>query len=88
MHYRILRFCCIAGILNFFAFWFAAVYLGGDAISGRAANGHYFLSNHGHVHEVTRGVFTYSKWHTLSVFVTHPLAIVSGFLLSRASKKT
>jgi hypothetical protein len=72
-----------AGILNFFTFWFAAVYFGGDAVSGRAMDGHYFLSNHGHLHEVSLAVFTYSKWHTYSVFVTHPIAILCGWLLSR-----
>ena len=83
MHRRILQVGIAAGFVNFAVFWIAAVYLGGDAISGKAVDGHYFLSNHGHLTEVSQAVFTYSKWHVRSVFVTHPLALLCGWRLSR-----
>ena len=81
----LLQLLIFAGIINFSIFWFAALYFGGDAVSGRVIDGHYFLSNHGRLHEVSRAVFTYSKWHVYSLFVTHPLAIFCGWLLSRES---
>jgi hypothetical protein len=80
---RILQVVFALGFVNFLVFWFGAVYLGGDAISGKAVDGHYFLSSHGHLTEVSQRVFDYSKWHTRSVSVTHPLAMFCGWLLSR-----
>jgi hypothetical protein len=81
----LLQFLFFVGVLNFLTFWFAAVYLGGDAVNGRAVGDHYFLSNHGYLHEVSKTVFTYSKWHVYSVFVTHPVAILSAWFLKRDS---
>jgi hypothetical protein len=83
----LLQFLIFVAILNFVTFWFASLYFGGDAISGKAMDGRYFLSSHGHVREVSHRIFTYSKWHVYSLFVTHPLAILCGWLLSRDSGK-
>jgi len=80
---RILQIGFGLGIANFFVFVFVALYIGGDAINGRMADGHYFLSNHGRLTEVSRGVFTYSKWHAISVFFTHPLAMLCAWLTRR-----
>ena len=86
MRRRLLQFGFFAGIANFAAFWIAAVYLGGEAISGRAVDGHYCLSNHGHLTEVSRAIFIYSEWHVRSVWVTHPIAMLCAWQLSRQSK--
>jgi hypothetical protein len=83
MQRRLLRLGFFVGIVNFAIFWFAALYLGGDAISGKVVDGHFFLSNHGHLTEVSQSVFTYSRWHVLSVFVTHPLGMLCAWRLSR-----
>lgn len=58
----------IAG-LNFAAFWLAAIYLGGDALNGYTANGHYYICAHGACREVTEALWRYSDWHALSAFV-------------------
>ena len=63
-------------IVNFVLFVLIAVWLGGDAINGTVRDGHYFLASHGHFTEVNRGVFAYSKIHTLSLLVTHPAGII------------
>jgi len=84
---RLLQFGVIAGFCNFLAFWIAAVYLGGDAINGKAVEGHYFLSSHGHFTEVGRNIFTYSRWHVFSIFITHPLAMLCALLLNRHCSK-
>lgn len=83
----ILQFTVFAGMSNFAVFWLAALYLGGDAVNGHAAGGHYFLSNHGRFTEVSRSVFTYSKWHARSLWVSHPLAMVCGWLAYRGPSK-
>jgi hypothetical protein len=74
------------GWLNFMAFWFAAVALGGDAVSGKSEAGHYYLSSHGRLTEVSGPVFAYSRVHTYSVFVTHPLALLAGLIGYRIKK--
>lgn len=50
--------------LNFVAYVIAACVLGGDAWNGCIQHGHYYLSSHGHLTEVSRAVFQYSLWHT------------------------
>jgi hypothetical protein len=86
MRRRLVQFGFFGELANFAAFMVGAVYLGGDALNGKAADGHYFLSNHGYLTEVSRAVFTYSEWHARSVFITHPVAILCGWLLSRDIK--
>lgn len=84
--YRVCFVLFFLGWLNFIAFWLAAVALGGDAISGKIESGHYFLSSHGHLNEVSRRVFAYSRFHTYSVFITHPLALLAGYIGCRIKK--
>jgi hypothetical protein len=73
-------------LLNFLVFWVAAVYLGGDAVNGKADHGRFFLMSHGRYTEVSADLFTYSKWHAYSLWVTHPLAFVAAYLLLRGKR--
>src|SRR5205807_853436 len=68
----------VLAVVNFLSFFASSFYLGGDAINGHQAAGHYFLADHGHMTEVSRTVFEYSRWHALSLLVTHPLAMLTG----------
>jgi hypothetical protein len=63
---------------NFAVFWIVAVCIGGDAISGKVENGRYYVANHGRYTEVSREVWTYSKFHSSSVWITHPIGILGG----------
>lgn len=81
-----LQFLFFLGVINFAVFWIIGVYLGGDALGGKAVDGRYFLGNRGHLTEVSRAVFTYSQWHARSVFVTFPIAILSKWFLRREAK--
>ncbi|WP_171474906.1 hypothetical protein [Frigoriglobus tundricola] len=67
--------------VNFAVFWVVAAKIGGDAVSGRAGDGRYFLSDHGVRTEVSRSVYNYSLVHTVSVWATHGLAVGGGLLL-------
>jgi hypothetical protein len=84
---RTVRGICVAavvvGFLNFAVFWITAVALGGDAYAGGHQGSHYFLSSHGRLTEVSEAVWQYSRIHSASVWVTHPLALLCGFLLVR-----
>jgi len=74
--------------VNFGIYWLAAVYLGGDALSGGIRNGRYFLMNHGAYREVSEAVFNYSKWHARSIWITHPMAFAAvAFLLHLRREK-
>jgi hypothetical protein len=83
----VLRSIFILGILNFVVFWIVAVAIGGDAVSGHRAGGHYYLANHGKLTEVSELVWRYSQAHVYSVWITHPMAILAGFIHQRASRK-
>ena len=71
---------CLLAVFNFTAFWIGSDLLGGDAWNGKVENGHYYLSDRGRLTEVSAGVFTYSLWHAWSLFVTHPLAMLTCWL--------
>jgi hypothetical protein len=81
---RSLNYFFIIWIINFLLFFILAVYLGGDALGGGVINGHYFLSNHGRLTEVSHRVFVYSTEVSHRVFVyseVHSaITIVLGFL--------
>jgi hypothetical protein len=68
----------VVAVLNFLAFFSVALYLGGDALSGKVDNGHFYLASHGRYTEVSARVFAYSKWHTYSVWLTHSAALVAA----------
>ena len=75
------------GLLNFLAFAIIAIWLGGDALNGKSVDGRYFLSNHGKTVEVSAAVFNYSRIHASSIMITHPLAILCGFILSSMDRE-
>jgi hypothetical protein len=64
--------------------------IGGDAISGKVDGGRYYVSSRGKLTEVSSSVWHYSRAHTISVWITHPLGIVGGgglIALGRRLKK-
>jgi hypothetical protein len=68
----------IVGFINFF--WvFAESTAMGDALHGKIVDGHYFLGNHGTYTEVDQGTFEWSRIHSLSLIVTHPIALAGMF---------
>ena len=69
--------------INFLVFFAVALYLGGDALSGKEEHGRYFLGSHGRYTEVSAQVFQYSKVHGRLVEATIPLAVLLGLVLTR-----
>jgi hypothetical protein len=76
----------ILAIVNFATFVVVAEAIGGDALNGHEAAGRYFLANHGKLTEVSRATFEYSRWHAISVFITHSLAFLVGWKWTRQQK--
>jgi hypothetical protein len=66
----------IVGFVNFFWFFFESMSIGGDALNGKVVEGHYFVSSHGALTEVDRSTWEWSRIHAISVFITHPLALL------------
>ncbi len=74
-----LRIVWATALLNFASFWIVASMHGGDAANGKEEGGRYFVANHGRYTEVTRSYFEYSRIHSLSIWITHPIAILGAF---------
>jgi hypothetical protein len=66
------------GVVNFLLFILISVLIGGDAVNGKVANGHYYLASHGKLTEVSAFVFGYSQLHIASLFVTFPLVAIAS----------
>jgi len=45
-------------------------------MNGYVKNGHYFLGNHGQYIEVSKFIWTYSYYHTLSVIIAYALVLL------------
>lgn len=76
----------VFGVASFALFFASTLYFGGEALSGHQAGGRYFLSNEGKLTEVSRAVFQFSWWQTISVFITHPLVIIVVLITIRNTK--
>lgn len=63
-------------LLNFGAYVIIAILIGGDAINGHAESGRYYLAMHGHLTQVSRSVYEYSRWHTYVLWFHTALAVV------------
>jgi hypothetical protein len=72
----------VIGFANFMWFFAESVNLGGDALNGFVRDGRYFVVSHGAATEVSKATWEWSRFHALSVFVTHPLAILAGAYLA------
>ncbi|RQR28231.1 hypothetical protein DIE23_24540 [Burkholderia sp. Bp9143] len=71
----------VLAIFNFFVFWSAAAYLGGDAVNGCVQDLHYIVCAHGSCHGVTKSIWEYSYWHAISTFAGKALDFVDGAIL-------
>ena len=60
---RALKAIAIVCWVNFAVFLAVNVSIGGDALNGKTAGGHYYLNNHGRYTEVSHAVFVYSACH-------------------------
>lgn len=77
-----LQIAFIFGIANFAIFFVVSLLIGGDAWNGHVVDGRYFLRSHGQLTEVNAAVFSYSRWHVISLFVTHPLGMIAAAVLA------
>lgn len=74
------------GFINFVAFFANSQRLGGDALNGYQANGHFYVSDHGRSTEVPESEWRINRLHAISIFVTHPLMLAAIFYLLLSDK--
>ena|SRR5579872_624660 len=86
LDYRALWVISALCLLNFVVFFIVASVIGGDAVNGKAVGGHFYLGSHGTLTEVSEDVFIYSRWHVYSLFITQPLAALTGYLAKKEQK--
>src|SRR5436190_12067325 len=84
---RICNVALLLAVVNFLAFMLISSYLGGEALTGKIEDGHYFLRYRSRYTEVSATIFAYTRLHALSLFVTFPLAIVAAFFIYRTSSR-
>jgi len=66
----------VLGFGNFFWLIGESARLGGDALNGYQRDAQCFVGSHGSYRQVDCGVWEANRIHGLSVFVTHPLAML------------
>ncbi|MGI4717993.1 MAG: hypothetical protein ACRYF6_06445 [Janthinobacterium lividum] len=66
-------------VVNFVSFFVGCLYLGGDALNGKIEDGHFYLSDHGKLTEVSKGIYRYSQVHGASVFALIGLTLIVHF---------
>jgi hypothetical protein len=66
------------GILNFFFLFIVDILIGGSAFNGKIDGERYFVSEHGVYTEVSFIIYVFSMVQTVSIFFTHPLAMIAG----------
>jgi hypothetical protein len=72
------RALLIIGAVNFLVFLAVSFAIGGVAHGWHEpSDGRYYVANKGKVREVSRGVWLYSRAHSASLFLTHPVLIVA-----------
>jgi hypothetical protein len=72
------------GLINYLTFLALAVVLGGNALHGYAASGHYYLLHAGHVARVSRIAFLASKWQSYALLMTFPTGLLCAWRLSKS----
>lgn len=76
-----LKLIVALGAFNLAAFIALSIYLGGTALGGAIAGGHYYLSMLGQLTEVNRAIFSYSLLDTLLTFITTGAAVIAWIIL-------
>ena len=81
------RVIYFAWVINFAAFVFVAIVLGGSAATSPAKDGHYYLDYRGNFTEVSRVTYTYSRVHRDSLWISVPLVMLAMIVVRRIESK-
>ena len=70
------RRLAVLALADFVIFYIVTLLVGGDGFSGTEQAGHYLVSNHGRLTEVSRFVWTFTRLQAISLLVLWPLALL------------
>lgn len=86
---RICNWIIAVAIVHFVVLVATILAFGGDAITGRVEDGHYFLGNHGQYVKVSHGTWVASSIVEKSlVYGTFPLGILAALAKPRRESRT
>jgi hypothetical protein len=77
----------IIGFVNFLVCAAVGFVIGGDAVAGHRAEGHFYVADHGKLTEVSEAVWLYSRAHVFSLWVTQPVALVALVMHHRTRRR-
>ena len=77
----------LIGVLNFSVLVVTSLGRGGSADRDASHDGHFFVSDHGKLTEVSEGTYRFSLAHSKSVFITHAMAMLGIVLLMAVDMK-
>jgi hypothetical protein len=72
----ITRTVAIVALVDFAVFIAVSLVLGGDGLNGVEKGGHYFVSNHGTLTEVSYGAWLFSRIQSVTLLVLWPLMLL------------
>ena len=81
------RVIYFAWVINFAAFVFVAIVLGGSAATSPAKYGHYYLDFRGDFTEVSQATYTYSRVHRDGLWISIPLVMLAMIVAWRIERK-
>jgi hypothetical protein len=56
-------------------------------LKGKVVDGHFYVGHQGKFVEVSEAVYTYARWHGISLFLTLPLIGLIGYRLKTAKRE-
>ena len=68
--------------VSFIIFWVLSVFAGGDAVSGKIENGHYYLASHGKYTEVSQIVYVLSAGYLTVLFASVAFTLLPCLFVS------
>ena len=84
---QVLQLVTFVCVVNWFAWVFISIYLGGDAFHGKEEDGRYYLANGGDYTRVSKDVFRYSEIHGYTCFGSVPVILFAIVAISVLGKE-
>jgi hypothetical protein len=78
--YLLVKIILVVALVNFGWFEVQSFIAGGDGVNGSIRDGHCFLANDGNLSEVSCTWWQWSRFHGISLYFTHFLAITAGIV--------
>jgi hypothetical protein len=85
---NLLKWVARLGLANWLSWIAEQLAIGGNALDGKISDGRYFVSSHAVLTEVSRSTFLFSYWHSISAWISFPLAVLAGIIWGRRNPRS